>query len=269
MNINEYVKLTAQRKYNAILPFIDPDVFDVNPDGNDLKIKHLATGLDFVFVPGGSYTKGLTDEEYSLVRKINDHEFEDIDLGDLRPVHSCTVKDFLLTDYPVSWEALSAFYPEYVGNRGAAWLDKETVDKICSRFDLRLPSDDEMEYVARCGKQQLFPFGNELLQNEAELEKWLVVDYSRSNMLCNDLGVYGLFRGEWTNTHYTRSYSKADRKHPQEEFCIRGGASIFFPWQDCGEWLSCICAYRMSSDGLFKDKAAAFRFVYELQAAKK
>lgn len=264
MDIKEYIGLTVEEKYSFVISKIDNDIFDVYIDSNELYIKHLQTNLNFVYIPGGNFRKGLTDLEYSLVQKLNDHEYKDIDLNRLRPVHTSAVNDFLITEYPVSWEPLKALYPQYQEYKGTAWLNKETVDKICSHYGFRLPSDDEMEYIARCGKQQLFPFGNTLPQDNATLEKWLVTDYDKSKMLCNELGVYGLFCGEWTDTHFTSSYSETDLNNPQEHFCIRSGASLFWPWQDCGEWLYCLCAYRMSSEGLFEDKAAAFRFVFEI-----
>lgn len=264
LNIQEYIGLTVEEKYELVLSKINTDIFNVHIDGNSLIIKHLETDLNFVYVPGGNFKKGLTDLEYSLVRKINDFEFNEINLDHLRPVHTCTIRDFLITEYPVSWETLKAFLKKYQKNKGVAWINKESVDMICSYFNMRLPTDDEMEYVARCGKRQLFPFGNILPQDQSILEKWLVIDYDKSKMLCNELGVYGLFCGEWTNTHFTRSYSEIDLNNPQKYFCIRGGASIFWPWQDCGEWLYCLCAYHMSSEGLFEDRAAAFRFVCDI-----
>ena len=264
LDIQEYVSLTIEEKYKSIISKIDTDIFDVHIDGNELKIKHLQTNLNFVYIPGGSFRKGLTDLEYSLVRKINDFEYEEIDLEHLRPVHTCNINDLLITEYPVSWETLKDFYPQYQAYKGTAWLNKESVDMICSHYNFRLPTDDEIEYIARCGKRQLFPFGNLLPQDKSILEKWLVMDYDKSKMLSNELGVYGLFCGEWTSTHFTKSYSETDLNEPQEHFCIRGGASVFWPWQDCGEWLQCLCAYHMSSEGLFEDKSAAFRFVFEV-----
>ena len=264
MDIQTYINMTVEEKYKLIISKVNTDIFNVYIDNNKLVIKHLQTGLNFVYVPGGNYRKGLTDHEYSLMRQVNDFEFDEINLDHLRPAYSCSIQDFLITEYPVCSEILKKFSPEYQNYKGAAWVNKETADMVCSHYALRLPTDDEMEYIARCGKQQIFPFGNSLPRDESLLEKWLVMDYDKSKMLCNELVIYGICYGEWTNTHYTESYSESDMNELSEFFCIRGGASLFWPWQDCGEWVYCLCANRMSSEGLFKDKSAAFRFVFEV-----
>lgn len=266
MTVLEYVDLSGEAKYRYVSSKIPGDVFTVTCGENFPQIKHNISGMDFAFIPGGNYIKGLTDFEYATVTKLNDFKFEGIDLDELRPAHDVWINDFLITDYPVSRESLSVIYPEYKGRSGAAWLPKEDADKICKDLGMRLPTDDEWEYMSRGGskKRLIFPFGPVLISDDSEMEKWLILDYDKSKMNCNNLGIYGLFHGEWTGSHYTDSYSEEDMNNPREAFCIRGGGSLFWPWQDCGEWLHCICANRMSSDGLFEDRSAAFRLVYEL-----
>lgn len=264
VTIKEYISLSTEEKANIFKEYI-PDEFYIETNDTVPSVIHKETGLTFVFVPGGQGNKGLSDLELSLIKKTNNRlDIDDNTFSHLRPVHKVSVKNFLVSNYPVSWEFVSRYYPQYSGNKGAAWITKNEADNLCSRLNMRLPSDDEWEYMARCGKQQLFPFGNFMIKDDNELDKWMILDYDSSPMNCNALGLYGLFYGEWTNSRYTESYSEEDMNDPTEYFCIRGGASQFYPWQDCGEWLSCACAYRMSSSGLFEDNAAAFRLVYEL-----
>lgn len=265
-NIKEYLSLSAEEKMNIINEYVPKDIFYVELNNKSPYVIHKETGLTFAFIPEGYVNKGLSDLEFSLIKKINNNhlEIDNDTFNHLRPQHKVFINNILISTYPVSWEFVSNYYPKYQSNKGAAWITKNEIDDLCSRLNMRLPSDDEWEYAARCGKQQLFPFGNFMLKDDDELEKWLILDYDKTKMNCNELGLYGLFYGEWTNSRYTETYSEEDMNNPTEHFCIRGGAAQFYPWQDCGEWIRCACAYRMSSSGLFKDKAAAFRLVYDL-----
>ena len=68
-----------------------------------------------------------------------------------------------------------------------------------------------------------------------------------------------LFRsGEWCGDYY----KKNNRSLATDDFVIKGGGAYFWPWQS-DEWIWCMSAMRMSSDGLI-DGECGFRLVYDL-----
>ena len=140
----------------------------------------------------------------------------------------------------------------------AAYLKKESVDSLCKQIDLRLPTEVEWEYFARAGSMDLFSFGKQL-PNDDELEKWLSFDFNDLNCInSNNFGLYGIYTGEWCSDYYKKN-SHATKT---EGFVIKGGGAYFWPWQ-ADEWIWCMSAMRMSSNGLI-DGECGFRLVYDL-----
>src|SRR5262249_15927562 len=126
----------------------------------------------------------------------------------------------------------------------------------------RLPREAEWEYACRATTNTLFVWGNKLLPDK-ELETWITSEFSEGwerKLSCNRFGLYGLFDGEWCEDQFRETYdpSEAPRKG---EFAVRGGGSLFWPWQN-EEWLWCMSPMRISSSGLFEDRCAGFRLVY-------
>jgi formylglycine-generating enzyme required for sulfatase activity len=127
-----------------------------------------------------------------------------------------------------------------------------------------LPKEAQWEYACRAGTQTLFVWGNDLVPKE-ELTKWLCLDFKEgyeARCRCNGYGLYGLFTGEWCQEEYRGNYSpSAPIRHGER--VVRGGAAMFWPWQD-DEWVWCMPAMRMPESGLFAGRQAGFRLIYDL-----
>lgn len=227
--------------------------FDLKID-NDLPILvHKKTQLEFVFVPGGYYERGFSLDNQKAAEKIS--RIVNANYSEMRPVSEKKVDSFLVTRTPILYSDI------HVNSKRFPYIcDYVNAQKYAKDFNMRLLTENEWEYCARAGDSTLFPFGDELLDNQ-ELEKWLMVDFTKLDCcIPNKLGVYGLFVGEWTSDFFTIDYSQNSiRKNHR---VVRGGGSFFWPWQD-QEWVWCMSAMRMPDSDLY-DGECAFRLVIDL-----
>ena len=159
---------------------------------------YLPYDLEFVYIPEGKYNKGLSVKERQQAREINKNIiFEE---QEMNVENGIFVSDILVTRTPI----LNSFAKKYIDFRFyegeekyAAYLKKESVDSLCLRLNLRLPTEIEWEYFVRAGSDDLFSFGKQL-PNDAELEKWLSFDFSDLSCVnCNNFGLYGIYTGDW------------------------------------------------------------------------
>jgi len=265
MEITEYLKLSQDEKIKyikSIKKLNNNGKFQIYPHNYNPIIRCIETGLEFVFIPEGAYIRGFTEQEQLYAERIDD--YVNANYNEMRPTMKMTVENFLVTRFPV----LNKFASNYVTmpSKGEdmypAFLKKGEVDYICTKCDLRLATETEWEYFARAGKNDLFPFGNELPTDE-ELEKWLSLDFgSSSYMNCNKLGIYGIFTGEWCADLFKQTY---DSKQKMEDvYTVRGGGALFWPWQDSGEWVWCMSSIRMPSTDLLDEQQCGFRLVYDI-----
>ena len=234
-------------------------LFTFKSEKNIIVATYLPYNLEFVYVSGGKYNKGLSLVEREQAKKLNDDIF--FDDTEMEYEEEIAVADILVTRTPI----INLFAQKYVNieyfkgeEKYAAYLRKENVDILCDQLDLRLPTENEWEYFVRAGSQDLFTFGKQL-PSEAELNKWLSLDFSNLDSInCNKFGLYGIYTGEWCEDKY--------RKNSDSEFekgyVIKGGGAYFWPWQS-DEWIWCMSAMRMSSDGLI-DGECGVRLVYDL-----
>ena len=127
-----------------------------------------------------------------------------------------------------------------------AYLSKHQVDQCLNALNARLPSELEWEAMVRCGRDRLFPFGNNLIDEE-DLSAWMEYDYD-SKMAELENGVKGIFFGEWCSDVFKLSHAE-NASAISGSNVIKGGAAYFWPWQD-QEWVWCMCAMRMPSTDL-------------------
>lgn len=256
-SISKYLKLSYEEKKIHISTVLD-DQFNDFTFGKSKDIPfliHNKSGLEFVYVPGGEYIKGFSEENQCAAEKISDVVNANYD--EMRPVRKETVAPFLITRTPILNKNIDSM--SVVNRNGPFYCSYEEATEIANKVAMRLPNENEWEYFARSGSNTLFPFGDELL-DEYELKKWMTQDFGNlEEQRANELGIYGLFTGEWTTDHFTNNYS--DEADVFDCRTVRGGGAFFWPWQ-AQEWVWCMSAMRMPSDDLINN-ICAFRIVYD------
>ncbi len=230
---------------------------------NSLPIfRHITLGLDFAYIPRGSYNKGFSLYEENCAKRICDPIPANIE--EMRPVTHIEIKPLLVTVTPILNKYINRIFPiEFAKDEEyfPAYIPIQEIKKLCTLLNLRLPSEDEWEYFCRAGTKELFTFGREL-PDEDSLESWLTNDLSDlSKLKSNNLGLFGIFSGEWCNDRFRYDYS-VNSEIDDSSYVIRGGGAYFWPWQD-EEWVWCMSAMRMPSKDLY-DGTCGFRLVYEL-----
>jgi formylglycine-generating enzyme len=120
-----------------------------------------------------------------------------------------------------------------------------------------LPTEEQWEYVCRGSTRTLFFFGDDLAPTQQALAA--LVDYGVKLPRTNRFGLVGLFVGEWCGTKFRKRY---DEVTSTDDHVVRGGASVFWPWQG-SEWAYCVSAMRMPSSDLIGGMSGA-RFVCPL-----
>ena len=217
------------------------------------------TGILFVYIPGGNYCMGLSEEERAHILKLA--ECPNISPEEMQPVQRISLNPFLISATPVLNKHILKYNElfnkdiEVEGTEHAPFFcDYPLAQAIAKDLLAEIPHEKEWEYFCRGGSQSVFCFGN-TLPNEIELGKWLSWDFSSLNKLaCNGFNLYGLFMGEWCSNDFTTNLGHhADVV--QGSKTIRGGGAYFWPWQD-EEWVYCISAFRMPSKDLMENKAA-------------
>ena len=209
---------------------------------------HKASGTPFKYIKGGAYTMGFSQAEENQAYALSENPR--LTFSEMRPVHSVTVPDTLVSVVPLTNNVASLFvdirYENEYGNF-PAFVTYEKADQLVKFFDAEIPSEDEWEYFCRAGSPDLFTFGADV-PNDDELQRWLVSDCSNVAALNkNKFGLAALFHGEWCRNFYTRDYDPSTKQ--TNERVVRGGGACFWPWQD-EEWVWCTSAIRYPESDL-------------------
>jgi formylglycine-generating enzyme len=230
------------------------------PVGDSPRLLHKASGIPFQFVPGGSYLMGFTDAEERSARSLS--SVLQANLEEMRPVQSRSVSPLLVSLTPVLNQQIASDLTDRRSH--PAFFSHRNAERFAESLGCRLPHEFEWEYVCRAGTQTLFPFGDQL-PNDEELGKWLSCDFSDLRRLrCNPFGLYGMANPEWCQEKFTATL-KEDASTVDGSYAIRGGGAYFWPWQD-KEWVWCMSAMRSPSSGL-EGGEACVRLVRDVNLA--
>ncbi|UCF95069.1 MAG: SUMF1/EgtB/PvdO family nonheme iron enzyme [Desulfobacterales bacterium] len=219
------------------------------------------TGMEFVYVPAGSFMMGDTFDE---------------GIANERPVHAVRMAAFYIGKYPVTqaqWGRLMSDNPsKFKGDshpvEQVAWDDVQAfIVKLTQanqeKYEFRLPSEAEWEYAARSGgKKERYAGGDEAHPVAWFEENSGSTTHPVGTKIPNGLGLFDMSGNVW---EWCRDTFRADAYefHPQADpVCsgngpdrvIRGGGWNLDAW-------SARCARRFSYPADFFGSALGFRLV--------
>jgi len=234
--------------------------------------RHLPTGLEFNLIVGGQFNMGLSAQEEEAFRILCESEDDKeyflgfIDM--MRPVHTVRVRPFLMSQFPIlnsfAREHLELNIEEYISEyevdadseqqRLPASLTRQQINVLMEKFNFSLPSEAQWEYAYRGGTTTLFYWGDDF-SGAVDLDKILLCEFSNLDVCreaANPFGLVGMAVGEWCEDSYRCDYSDASGNDLPviggSPYVVRGGAAFVWPWQNCGEWITCVSAVRQAAE---------------------
>jgi formylglycine-generating enzyme required for sulfatase activity len=240
------VTTNKSKSTNAIAQEFVPVAAD---SGSLQRFKHLSTGTFWLQVPAGKCTCGLSKAEERAFLKFGG----DPSLLKRMATHNETFNPFLMMESPI-WHHVSAPLignpkdlldrpTEYVSTDSACkvgYFTRKEATAVLDHFGWEFPSEAQWEYACRAGKSdQLFYFGD-TAEDEEAIEPYVTLD--PDEWKSNTWGFNGLCSGEWCAELYQE---KKDDPPKNGVYVVRGGGSLFWPWQDTGEWVFCVSAMRL------------------------
>ena len=168
----------------------------VKPASKIVRLAHSPTSSSFVFVPGGVMQMGLLDREIALVRRYlgsRPHILEQIEQvkRHASPVREVQVGPFLCGERlfePDQIAKLSDLASDSLGSM--ARRDALAFAEACG---FRLPSDAELEWMARQGRDAPFVLDTVFEADEDDPENVLMTDES----IAPRFGIDDLFTTQW------------------------------------------------------------------------
>lgn len=197
-------------------------------------VLHVPSNIEFVAIPGGTFSAGVQPEDADLMREVEWNEESSAEwLEDLiaRQGGHATVAPFLIARAPVLAGAA-----QNIAGEDAGWVTgdegspaapirftKEQCTPILAAFPWRLPTGHEWEWVARTGATTAFLNGATAAETEAACKALYASAYEHevTGPGQNGFGVWGLPWGDWVATAAA----------PRLPHAGRGGAAMLYPWQ--------------------------------------
>jgi formylglycine-generating enzyme required for sulfatase activity len=175
--------------------------------------KDPATGREMVYVKGGCYQMGATDDDCDA----NPEE---------RPLHEVCVGDFYMGKYEVTqgqWKAIMGSNTSTLSTCGedncpvdtVSWSDVQDFIRRLNNKSVgskyRLPTEAEWEYAARSGgKSEKFSGGKDVNSVSWNAENSGKINHPVGTKAPNGLGIYDMSGNVWeiTNDWYGENYYK-------------------------------------------------------------
>lgn len=221
---------------------------------------HAEAGPKFRLLREGTYRIGMSSRELEAARRLT--PLPNITVAEVTPVTEVHLTDVLVGDRPVSVQTAGRNGIAVDGEDAhPAMLSRADAVELAVRLGCRLPSEAEWETCCRAGSASLFVWGDALPPAE-ELEPWFSWEIDGPDIRRNEMGVGGLFFGEWCDEVFRVSHAP-DAEVVPGAHVVKGGGAQFWPWQD-EEWVWCTSAMRMPSTALFADQRCAARLVLSL-----
>ena len=221
-------------------------------------------GFEMVYVKGGTFTMGGTDEQGS-----------DAD-SDEKPTHSVTLSDFYIGKYKVTqaqWKAVMGSNPSmFTGvNRPVEYVSWDDIQEFIKKLNaqtgkkFRLPTEAEWEYAARGGNQSKgykYSGSNRISEVAWYDDNSVSKTHPVGRKTPNELGVYDMSGNvyEWCQDWYG-SYSSSSQTNPTgpssgSRRVLRGGS-----W--CSSARFCRVSYRSFDSPDHRSCGNGFRLVME------
>lgn len=130
---------------------------------------HEATGLEFVLVPGSTFTMGSPSTEYTRADEMPQHE---VSLGPFLMARTeCTQEAWARVAGAAGLDR-SPFYGGLSDSglqRPMESVSWEDASRWCEEAGLMLPTEAQWEYACRAGTRTEYAFGDELTPEQARL----------------------------------------------------------------------------------------------------
>ena len=179
--------------------------------------KKAILNFKLVFVEGGSFTMGCTEEQEAEC------------FAPEKPAHPVFVHAYSMCKYPVTqrqWKALMGKNPSYVQNDDApvtnvSWNDVQTFIKKLNDFlgkSYRLPTESEWEYAARGGvlsEGKKYSGGDDLYYLGWYKDNGEGAVHDAGKRKPNELGIYDMSGNvwEWCQDYYG-AYVDVNKENP-------------------------------------------------------
>ena len=181
--------------------------------------RHLATGIVFVSLPGGTFQMGSSSDEPGRTE------------WDEGPVHPVRLSPFLIAKYELSNEQWNAVMEQ---NRSVTKeenfpvdrLTREECEEFCQQTGLSLPTEAQWEYACRAGTRTPFAYGEKITNDQANYNSQGLAPVNASSRLVskpvdtlqpNGFGLHHMHGNvwEWCADAYDREfYGKPEALQP-------------------------------------------------------